>query len=76
MSLLFNSMISHGYVPEDFLLSILMPNPKIKCKSLNCSDNYRAIALSSVMGKLLDHIIMRKCKDVFTTSHYQFGFKK
>ncbi len=76
MSLLFNSMISHGYVPDDFLLSTLIPIPKSKRKSLNCSDNYRAIALSSVMGKLLDHIIMRKCKDVFTTSHYQFGFKK
>ena len=28
------------------------------------------------MGKLLDHILLVKCKDVFKTSSYQFGFKK
>ena len=76
ISLLFDSLISHGYVPKDFLLSTLVPIPKNKRKSLNCSDNYRAIALSSGMGKLLDHILLVKCKDVFKTSPYQFGFKK
>jgi len=76
ISLLFDSMISHGYVPKDFLLSTLIPIPKHKRKSLNCSDNYRAIALSSVMGKLLDKIVLDKCTDVFTTSMYQYGFKR
>ena len=75
ISILFDSMISHRYVPDDMLLSTLIPIPKNKRKSLNSSDNYRAIALSSVMGKLLDHILLNKCKDVFTTSSYQFGFK-
>ena len=76
ISLLFDSMISHGFVPKDFLLSTLIPIPKNRRKSLNCSDNYRAIALSSVMGKLLDKILLDKCSDVFTTSMYQYGFKK
>ena len=54
LSLLFSSMLSHGYVPKDFLLSTLVPIPKNRRKSLNNSDNYRAIALGSILGKLLD----------------------
>ena len=75
ISLLFQSMISHGFVPDDFLLSTIVPIPKNKRKSLNKSDNYRAIALS-VLGKLLDKILLEKCQDVFNISIYQYGFKK
>ena len=75
LSLLFNSMISHGYVPNDFLLSTLIPIPKNKRKSLNCSDNYRAIALSSILGKLFDKILLVKSSHAFDTSDLQYGFK-
>ena len=74
--MLFTSMISHGSAPEGLRLSTLIPIPKNKRKSLNDSDNYRAIALSSVLGKLLDRILLTKYHDVFTTSDYQYGFKK
>ncbi len=67
-------MISYGFVPKDLLLSTLIPIPKKK--SLNSSDNYRAIALSSILGKLLDKILLVKCQETFTTSMYQYGFKK
>ncbi len=76
VSLLFDSMISHGFVSKDLLLSTLIPIPKNKRKSLNNSDNYRAIALSSILGKLLDKILLVKCQETFTTSMYQYGFKK
>ena len=38
-------------------------------------DNFRAIALSSIMGKLLDWIILSKEKAALYTSDQQFGFK-
>ena len=76
MSLLFGSMITHGFVPHDLLLSTLVPIPKNKRMSLNTSDNYRAIALSSIIGKLLDKIILDKCNYAFTTCDMQFGFKQ
>ena len=69
-------MISHAYAPGGFCQSTLIPIPKNKRKSLNDSTNYRAIALSSIMGKLLDRIILTKCHDVFLTSSFQYGFKK
>lgn len=66
-------MLSHGFVPGDFSI---VPIPKNERKSLNESANYRAIALSSVLGKLLDKILLCKCESIFTTSDLQYGFKK
>jgi len=76
LSLLFSSMIMHGCAPKDFKLSTLVPIPENKRKSQNDSNNYRAIALSSVLGKLLDRILLTKYHDELITSDYQFGFKK
>ena len=47
-----------------------------KRKSISVSDNYRAIALTSSIGKLLDIIIMRKFGIVLSTCDLQCGFKK
>ena len=69
-------MIVHGYVPNDMLLSTVIPIPKNKRNSLNNSDNYRAIALSSALGKLLDNVILEKYKEYFQTTDLQYGFKK
>ena len=76
LSILFSCMIKHMVVPESFALSTIIPIPKDKRKSLNDSSNYRAIALSSILGKILDHILLSKCSNHFLTSDYQFGFKR
>ena len=76
LSLLFSALLSHAVVPDDFLLSTISPIPKNKRKSLIDSSNYRAIALSSILSKLLDKILLTKCQHVFNTSMYQYGFKK
>ena len=39
------------------------------------SDKYRSIAISSILGKILDHIIIVKQSDALTTSQHQYGFK-
>ena len=76
LSMLFSCMICHcNSIPPDFALSTIVPIPKNNRKSLNNSTNYRAIALSSIFGKLLDHIILHKNHEHFSTSCYQFGFK-
>ena len=71
LCLLFNSMISHGFVPQDFLLSTLVPIPKNEHKSLNDSDKYRAIGLSSILGKLLDKIILHKSSHAYSDFVFQ-----
>ena len=53
----------------------IIPIPKNKLKSLNDSNNYRGITLSSILGKLLDNIILQNNKSILNTSNLQFGFK-
>ena len=76
LALCLNSLLSHNIVPQNMLLSTVSPIPKDKRKSMNDSNNYRGIALSCVVGKLLDKIILRKCQALVDTSYQQFGFKK
>ncbi len=73
---LFNSCLIHGFSPSAFGVSVLVPIPKSKLKSRNDPSNYRSIALSSILNKVLDKIFIKKCKTGFATSHYQFGFKQ
>ena len=42
---------------------------------MNNSDACRSIALSSIVGKVLDNIILTKHANVLVTSDLQFGFK-
>jgi uncharacterized protein YerC len=76
LSLLFTSMLKHGHVPHEFKVSTLLPIPKDLSKSVHVSDNYRPIALSSVVCKVFDHIILDKHKNSLCSSGLQHGFKK
>ena len=76
LSCLFSEMIAHGFTPSSMNMSTLVPITKSNKKSASDSSNYRAIALGSVFAKVLDNIIMQKCKRNFRTSDLQFGFKE
>jgi hypothetical protein len=76
LSFLLNAMLSHGCSPDALSRSTVIPIPKNVRKSLNSSDNYRGIALSSIIGKILDYIILDKYSDSLLSSDAQFGFKK
>ena len=48
-----NCMLVHGVTPESMIIGTMVPIPKGKMKLLCCSDNYRAITLSSIIGRCL-----------------------
>ena len=75
LGLLFNSMLIHGVSPCNLLISTLVPIPKNKNKSLNDSDNYRAIALGSIVGKVIDSVILEKHRHILLSDDLQYGFK-
>ena len=76
ISLLFTSMLSHGVAPTGLLLSTIVPVPKDKRGSKSDSNNYRAIAISSILGKLFDSIIIKDQHLSLITDDLQFGFKE
>ena len=69
-------MLTHGVVPQGLLLSTLVPIPKNKRGNKCDSNNYRQIAISSLIGKIFDTIILDKQKMSLETDVLQFGFKK
>ena len=63
ISLLFTCMLTHGIPPSGLLLSTIIPIPKNKRGNMSDSSNYRAIALSSLLCKLFDTIIIETHED-------------
>ena len=69
-------MLTHGVAPGGLLLSKLVPIPKNKRGNKSDSSNYRAIAISSLLGKLFDLVVLtEQCKSL-QTDKLQFGFKQ
>ena len=75
LSLMFSTIICHGFTPDGFNIASIQPLIKDKRKSVNDSSNYRAIALSSPLAKIFDCIILNKNFHKFRTNDLQFGFK-
>ena len=74
--LLFSAMLIHGIAPSGLLLSTLVPIPKNKRGNCCNSDNYRQMAINSILGKLFDIIVLKEQEDTLCTDILQFGFKK
>ena len=70
------SMLCHGYASPNICLSTIIPIVKNKKSSLNDSSNYRGIALSSIIAKIIDILIIQSHDKNLVTSDLQFGFKQ
>jgi len=64
------------FVPHNFCQSILVPLVKCKTGDLTDVNNYRAIALSNAVTKILEHILFNYLGDKDEVDYFQFGFKK
>ena len=71
--LLLSSMLMYRVSPARLLMSSLAPIPKNKRGNKCDSENYRQIAISSLMGKLFDSIVLEEQQDSLFTDLLQFG---
>ena len=71
----FNCSILHNYLPRSTTDSVIIPVIKDKTGDASSKANYRPIALSSVLAKLLEISILNKTRHFLQTSDHQFGFK-
>ena len=53
----------------------IVPIVKNKCGNITDSNNYRPIALATIVSKLFESVLLMKCEQYLTTSANQFGFK-
>ena len=70
------SFLVHGHVSQHLLMASLVPLVKDKLGDVCASSNYRSIALSSVILKLLDQIIIICYGHLLKLDDLQFGFQK
>ena len=71
----FNASLIHGYIPKSITMSAISPVIKDKAGDSSDKSNYRPIALTSVITKVIERIILHKFSDYFISSAHQFGFK-
>jgi len=57
LCLLFNLFVKHGYVPDQFMKSVIVPLVKCKTGDLSDVNNYRAIAISTSISKLFEIVL-------------------
>ena len=73
---LMRAFITHGYIPDIFLVCILIPIIKNKRASSLTSENYRMIASTSLLLKTFDGILLELCGPQLKPSPLQFGFQR
>ena len=66
----------HGHVTEQLLIATLVPLVKDKLGDLCSSKNYRSIAVSSLILKLLDWVMILNYGHLLKSSDFQFGFQQ
>ena len=76
MSLLYSSMLIHGFLPDAMMITIIAPIIKNKAGDLSDNNNYRPIALATIASKLFESLILSRVSTFLSTYVNQFGFKK
>lgn len=73
---LLRSLIIHGHIPQVFLVCSLVPIVKNGNETKLSSSNYRLIAITALMLKLFDHVLINLAAPNLNPSIYQYGFQK
>ena len=76
LATLFRIFLIHGKVATILLLCSLIPIVKDNLGDLTSSDNYRAIAKSSLVLKLFDWVVLLSQGDKLSSDELQYGYQK
>ena len=76
LAALFRSFLTHGYISQDLIVCALYPIVKDPNGDISTSKNYRGIAISSLVLKILDNCILLLFGDLLSNDALQLGFQK
>ena len=71
---LFNLCIIHGFVPDNFSKSVIVPVVKDKNGKTDSIDNYRLPSLVSMFSKVFELCISDRLITLLCVDDLQFGF--
>ena len=69
------SFFVHGFLPTNMMSVVLVPIIKEKTGKICDKNNYRPIAIASILSKVLERIMLDRMLDILDTNCNQFGFK-
>ena len=73
--MVFNSMLIHGHLPSKLMDTKISPIVKDKKGDLSSADNYRPIAVTCILSKVFELMILDRHKHILDTTANQFGYK-
>ena len=73
---LFRNYFLHGHISLNLLLCVLSPIVKDNNGDIASSKNYRAIAISSLILKILDLCVLLLIGHLLSSDDLQYGFQK
>ena len=76
MSLLFTSLLRHGYLPAALMQSAIVPILKNRQGDTSDKNIYRPIAIVTAISKMFELCLMKLMESYLVTRDNQFGFKK
>ena len=75
LCLLFNAMLHHAFVPDDYRFGIIKPLLKNKHSYQSKAEMYKGITLTPVISKLFESVLLSLYGSFLYSDHLQFGFK-
>ncbi|MEO2160307.1 MAG: reverse transcriptase domain-containing protein, partial [bacterium] len=75
LATLFRFYLIHGHISDILMLVTLLPLVKDKLGDITSSDNYRSIAISSLVLKIVDWIIILLYGDRLQLDNLQFAYQ-
>ena len=75
LAMCISGFLIHGILPDSMISVVLVPVIKNKAGRIASKDNYRPIALASVLSKVLEKILLSRLEMYILTKDNQFGFK-
>ena len=79
LAVCFSLMLKFSYIPKELSSAVLVPLVKNKGGDLSDVNNYRAIAISTALSKILEFVLLQRLlawKKPDISDEHQFGFKK
>jgi hypothetical protein len=71
---LFNLCCIHGYVPDSFASSVIIPVIKDKFVKTDTFENFRPISLVCIFSKVFEQCLAQRMYDYFEPDDLQYGF--
>ena len=76
LALSLTGFMIHGIIPDSMLSILLVPVLKDKAGWVSCMDNYRPIALASILSNVVERILLDRVSGYLSSCDNQFGFKQ